>query len=143
MKEKILSVIEQMSSEELENLYNYIYGEGASKNTKIEDKFSKKFGVKATQELKELCIKLELGFSLCVDFVKYRNEIKKPVKTTRPIKMYINELGNIKSKGFDVLAAIEVMKLKEWQSIKIDWIEREFKSPVVKNDLSKFGFSKK
>lgn len=39
-----------------------------------------------------------------------------------------------------MLAAIEVMKLKEWQSIKIDWIEREFKAQVKKDDLSKFGF---
>lgn len=88
MKEKLLEVIEQMSSEELEGLYDYVYGKGASKNTTIYEKFKTKFGVKATQELKDLCNKLELGFSLCVDFVKYRNEIKKPVKTTRPIKLY-------------------------------------------------------
>lgn len=140
MKEKLLEEIEQMSSEQLESLYNYIYGEGSSKSLTIEEKFKTKFGVKATQELKDLCNKLELGFSLCVDFVKYRNEIKKPVKTTRPIKLYINELGLIKSKGFDVLAAIEVMKLKEWQSIKIDWIEKGFRTQANKNDLSKFGF---
>lgn len=140
MKEKILKVIEQMSSEELDSLYDYIYGKGASKNLSIEDRFVKKFGVKGTQDLKDLCNRLELGFSLCVDFVKYRNEIKKPVKTTRPIKIYINELGLIKSKGFDVLAAIEIMKMKEWQSIKTDWIERDFKTQVKKDDLSKFGF---
>lgn len=140
MKEKLLEVINKMSSEELESLYDYIYGKGSSKNLSIEDRFKNKFGVKATQDLKDLCCKYELGFSLCIDFVKYRNKIKKPVKTTRPIVKYIKELILIKLKGIDVLAAIELMKNKEWQSIELDWIEKYFKTQTNKSDLSKFGF---
>ena len=52
----------------------------------------KKFGLKAMQELGAMCIGTTIGIDTVAGFVKYRNEIKKPLKTARPLKQYINEL---------------------------------------------------
>jgi len=60
-----------------------------------------------------------------LDFIKYRAEIKKPIKTSKPIKLYILELAKCVKAGYDKNEVIELMKSKEWQSLKIDWIKKE------------------
>ena len=57
-------------------------------------------------------------------FVKYRKEIKKSIKTTGPLKLFLDELRKINAAGIDIKTAIKIMKDNEWQSIKLDWIQK-------------------
>ena len=67
-----------------------------------------------------------------LDFIKYRAEIKKPIKTSKPIKIYILELAKCVKAGYDKDEVIELMKNKEWQSLKTDWIKKELSKRETK-----------
>lgn len=102
----------------------------------------KKFGIKTAQALGLLCLGTAIEIDTLADFVKYRNEIKKPLKTSRPLKQYIGELIAIYDAGYTVLKAIELMKNNEWQTIKLEWVQKQLKStkPTQSTDLKEFGF---
>jgi hypothetical protein len=57
-------------------------------------------------------------------FIKYRKEIKKSIKTTGPLKLFLDELRKINAAGIDIKTAIKIMKDNEWQSIKLDWVQK-------------------
>jgi len=57
------------------------------------------------------------------DFYKYRTEIKKPIKTYRPLLAYLNTLIALKNKNINLEEAIRVMKDREWQTLKEDWLK--------------------
>ena len=51
------------------------------------------------------------------DFVTYRKQIKKPIKTTGNLKLYYNKLKELHLDGYDISKCIEEMKLREWQIV--------------------------
>lgn len=99
-----------------------IYTENTTENTTENKKINKK-NFTLVDELEEE-IELTLNAKeLLNDFVEYRKKIKKPVKTTQPLKIFLAEIRTIYKSGFDVKEAIELMKSNEWQSIKLEWIQ--------------------
>lgn len=61
-------------------------------------------------------------------FFKYRNEIKKAIKTAEPLKAFLRELRKIHQAGFDVLEVIKLMKEKEWQTLKLEYVQNSLGS---------------
>ena len=101
---------------------DYIDTENTTENTTENKKINKK-NFTLVDELEEE-IELTLNAKeLLNDFVEYRKKIKKPVKTTQPLKIYLAEIRAIYKNGFDVNEAVEIMKSNEWQSIKLHWIQ--------------------
>jgi len=60
-----------------------------------------------------------------VDFIRYRKEIKKAVKTSRALKAYVDSLLTCVKDGYIKDEVVELMKIKEWQTIKLDWVKKE------------------
>lgn len=65
----------------------------------------------------------ETLINIANDFISYRKQIKKPIKTDKPIKFYLKNLKELKEDGYDVKKCIEEMKSKEWQSITKDYVK--------------------
>ena len=118
------------------------YGVEDVQNTVEQDAqiIAKKFGAKIVQELGAMCIGTTVGVDMVADFIKYRNEIKKPLKTARPLKQYVKELIAIENAGYKVADAIEIMQNSEWQTINIDWIAKKMHKAQNGADLAQFGF---
>jgi len=60
-----------------------------------------------------------------LDFIRYRREIKKDIKTSRALKSFIDALSKCVKAGYVKDEVIELMKNKEWQSIKLEWVQKE------------------
>jgi hypothetical protein len=101
---------------------------------------NKKFGVKAMEEIAKMCIGNQIGIDDVADFVNYRNKIKKPLKTERPLKIFIQELIKIKDAGYDIKQSIEIMMNAEWQTLNIEWIAKKIPKQAINSDLTQFGF---
>ena len=78
----------------------------------------------------------EIHIKILRDFYEYRKNIK-PIKTPRPLEMYLNELKKIQDAGYKPMEAIETMKSREWQTVKLEWIERE--KGIEKRDAGSGG----
>lgn len=61
------------------------------------------------------------------DFIAYRKQIKKALKTTAPIKLYINSLIDLENLGYSFEYCIEQMKSNEWQTVKKEYIHKQSK----------------
>lgn len=61
-------------------------------------------------------------------FLTYRKKIKSPIKTTAPLKIFINVLRELVKLKYNPDSVFELMESKEWQTIKIEWVEKELKS---------------
>ena len=57
------------------------------------------------------------------DFVTYRKQIKKPIKSTGNLKLYYNKLKELHIDGFDIDKCIEEMKTREWQMIDKEYLK--------------------
>lgn len=144
MKNKIIETVDKMSDAEIAKLYEYLFGAGATQDAKIDadhKMLEKKFGIKTMQDFAQMCIGTVVGIDTLADFVKYRNEIKKPLKTSRPLKAYAQELIKISNAGLDTGCAIEIMKQYEWQTLNIDWIKKKMPQSATGADLTQFGFT--
>lgn len=77
-------------------------------------------------------------------FIGYRKKIKKSIKTTGPLKIFLDELRKINIAGIDIKNAIEIMKNNEWQTIKLDWIQKilNSNSSLVAPGINKTFFEK-
>ena len=60
-----------------------------------------------------------------IDFIDYRKQIKSPIKTIAPIKLYIKTLRELQKLGYKIQEVIDLQKSKEWQSIKVEWVVKE------------------
>lgn len=109
------------------------------KNVKM---LNKKFGIEAMEEIAKMCMGNKIGIDDVADFVNYRNKIKKPLKTERPLKIFIQELIKIKDAGYNIKQSIEIMMNAEWQTLNIDWIIKKMPKQASGMDLSQFGFQK-
>lgn len=58
------------------------------------------------------------------DFIAYRKQIKKTLKTIAPIKLYINSLIELENLGYSFEYCIEQMKANEWQTLKVEYIHK-------------------
>jgi len=58
-------------------------------------------------------------------FIAYRKTIRKPVKTIKAIKLYLDSLKVCLEDGYSLHDLIELMENKEWQSIKLEWVKKE------------------
>jgi hypothetical protein len=103
---------------------------------------NKKFGIKAMEEIAKMCMGNKIGIDDVADFVNYRNKIKKPLKTERPLKIFIQELIKIKDAGYDIKQSIEIMMNAEWQTLNIEWISKKIPKQAINSDLAQFGFNK-
>lgn len=61
------------------------------------------------------------------DFIAYRKQIKKALKTIAPIKLYINSLIELENLGYSFEYCIEQMKANEWQTVKKEYIHKQTK----------------
>lgn len=126
---EIDKIIENLKVEETQD-------EGIEKDVLF---LNKKFTQKAMKEISLLCIGSTISIEDVANFVKHRIKIKKPLKTERPLKLFINELKCIIEAGYDKNKSIKIMEDHDWQSINLDWIAK--KMPKTKSaDLTKFGF---
>ena len=67
----------------------------------------------------------ELTLTIAQRFIDYRKKIKKPIKTAKGIKLYIDSLRECIRAGYDLNEVVELSEAKEWQSIKLEWVKKE------------------
>ena len=102
---------------------------------------NKKFGVEKMNEIAKICFGTGIAIEDVASFVRYRIEIKKPLKTERPLKIFIQELIKIKDAGYDIKKSIEIMMNCEWQTVNLDWIKKKMPQQATGADLAQFGFT--
>lgn len=140
MKNKIIEKINKMSSSEILELYEYLFAKDTKINTSSKI-IEKKFGAKEMQILNEICTGTKVDISMLEDFIKYRNEVKKPMKTIRPIKEYAQQLVMCSKAGYDLQEVVETMKNAEWQTVKLHWLKNTLSKKENGADLAQYGFS--
>ncbi len=62
--------------------------------------------------------------NIALDFIAYRKQIKKPLKTILPIKQFMDSLIELSKLGYSFDYCIEQMKSNEWQTVKKDYIHK-------------------
>lgn len=102
---------------------------------------NERFTQKEMKRVAEMCIGTGIGIDTVAQYVRYRNEIKKPIKTTRPLKALIKKLIDAQSKGYEINQVLEIMYDNEWQSFELDWIDKKLPKKSTQNSLSEFGFN--
>lgn len=73
------------------------------------------------------------------DFVTYRKQIKKPIKTTGNLKLYYNKLKELHLDGYDISKCIEEMKLREWQIVDKKFVKDRDDLKVSKSNDGIYG----
>jgi len=58
------------------------------------------------------------------EFIKYRKEIKKPIKTNRPIQAMINGIGKEFLSEDHLIQCIDVTMNNEWQGVKAEYVKQ-------------------
>lgn len=91
--------------------------EGKGKEQKVKPTLLSKY-----IDSKKKCSDSEIA--IVEDFINYRKEIKKPLKTITPLKTYINVLTELHNLGYKYKDCIDTMKSSEWQSLKVDYIHK-------------------
>ena len=76
------------------------------------------------QKITELASENNISLEILEDFISYRKSIKKPLKTARPILMYLNGLVEIQNKNISISEAIELMKNREWQTVNYRYVDK-------------------
>jgi DNA-binding transcriptional MocR family regulator len=64
-------------------------------------------------------------------FLKYRRSIKKNVKTVKAIKLFMDNLRECLIAKYSIEEVFELMEAKEWQSIKLEWVQKEITKEKV------------
>lgn len=127
------------------NPNNYV-GNKSENNSEINPTYhttNTNHNIKKNKQKKDLLIdqlKTEIEVNetrekLIIDFIAYRKTIRKPIHTTRPLKDFLMELSKIVTMGYKANEAIDLMKVKEWQTIKLDWVEKNIKTKAVSSAI--------
>jgi len=85
--------------------------------------------------------KTGINIELVAKYVKYRIEIKKPIKTIRPIKSFIRKLVDAKEKGYSIEQVVDIMMDNEWATFELEWIDRKIPKKSIQASLAEFGFN--
>ena len=109
---------------------DYIDTENTTENTTENKKINKKNSTLVDELEKDIELTPKAK-EILSDFIEYRKNIKKPVKTIQPLKIFLNEIREIYKSGFDVVEAVEIMKSNEWQTIKLEWLQNVKKSSQI------------
>ena len=67
---------------------------------------------------------------LLLKYIEYRKDIKKPIKTVRPIKKIVKDFPN----WFVLDEAINIAMEKEWTGLEPEWVEKHKKSKAFNNN---------
>jgi len=81
---------------------------------------------KALEGMTFKCLQYQLKWA--VDFIAYRKQIKKGLKTERPLRQYLKELDKLCENGYKVTEVVETMKEREWQTLKLEYFDGHSKS---------------
>ena len=73
------------------------------------------------------------------EFVTYRKQIKKPIKTTGNLKLYYNKLKELHLQGYDIAKCIEEMKLREWKIVEVKFVKDRDDLKVSKSNDGIYG----
>ncbi len=106
---------------------DYIDTKNTTKNTTENKKINKKNSTLVDELEKEIELTPKAK-EILSDFIEYRKNIKKPVKTIQPLRIFLNEIRAIYKNGFCINEAVDTMKSNEWQTIKLEWIQNVKKS---------------
>lgn len=142
-----LKVVLSVSDDVIEFMKDASIEKLAIEKTEIENKskdvefLNKKFGITKMQDIAKMCFGTGIAIEDVASFVRYRIEIKKPLKTERPLKIFIQELIKIKDAGYDIKKSIEIMMGCEWQTVNLDWIKKKMPQQATGADLAQFGFT--
>ena len=98
-----------------------VHGSGESKENKTINKTINKLIASFRKSFKS---EIKVSDETLLDFIRYRKEIKKEIKTARPITLFINALAECVNAGYKKEDVIELMKNKEWQTLNIDWVKK-------------------
>ena len=121
-------------------LVNKIYEE--EERVDVEVKYlNERFTQKEMRAVAEMCIGTGIGIDKVAQYVRYRNEIKKPIKTTRPLKALIKKLVDASIKGYVIQEILDIMYDNEWQTFELEWIDKKIPKKSTQNSLSEFGFN--
>ena len=77
----------------------------------------------------------ELTKNKAIDFIDYRKKIKKPLKTIAPLTAYIKTLRELIHEDVNIDEAIAMMKEREWQTLKAEYILKDKKSSKVTSNF--------
>lgn len=122
----------------LEKLKEISEKEGMDNDVKY---LNERFTQKEMRVVKEMCIGTGIGIDTVAQYVRYRNEIKKPIKTTRPLTALIKKLVDASIKGYVIQEILEIMYDNEWQTFELEWIDKKIPKKSTQNSLSEFGFN--
>lgn len=122
-----ITKIEKFSKKDIDNsVFNYL---------------KQKFKGKDVSKISEECEKTGINIELVAKYVKYRIEIKKPIKTIRPIKSFIRKLVDAKEKGYSIEQVVDIMMDNEWATFELEWIDRKIPKKSIQASLAEFGFN--
>lgn len=67
----------------------------------------------------------DIATELASWFILYRKTIKKPIKTISPLVNLIMVMRECINYGYKIEEVKDLIKIKEWQSIKLEWVKKE------------------
>ena len=91
----------------------------------IELKIEKDIEIKKEKK-KEILVPEGIGFELTdklEEFIQYRKEIKKPLKTDRSLKMMVNNIGKEFKDEYHLIDCIDFAIMNEYQGVKGDYVK--------------------
>jgi len=100
-----------------------------------------KFTRAEVQRIGAECIGTIVSVDLVARYVKYRIEIKKPLKTTRPLKAFIKKLIDADNKGYSIEQVVDIMMENEWATFELEWIDKKIPKKTTQGALEEFGFN--
>jgi len=108
---------------------DYIQKKLITKETNTYIPISTKINTKPTKKDIELVenskVETKIGRSILYDFLAYRRLIKKPIKTVKGLNDFISNLNSIVKAKYNLYEVIELMESKEWQTVKLEWVQKE------------------
>ena len=111
------------------NNANYINGSKpkvSQTEAKQKPKVNESKGYKDKDKYKDKYIPFFLSVEQMDNIITYRREIKKPLKTERGLKGIETSFKECMTK-FTFDEVFDTMLRKEWQSVKLEWLEKEVK----------------
>lgn len=94
-----------------------------SKNNNQKEKINKNDCSKLVEEYKSKYETNEKLLEILEDFIAYRKQIKKPLKTIQGLRGFVKNIKAVQDSGFNLSEAIKTMKENEWNTIKPEYLK--------------------